>query len=291
MNGGREEVQKIQKIIEDHMKQSFEKLPIPVSWFFFSLCLRKKASRMVSLQSCLDLARLLKIPHDEARLAIWFLHHYAGFLMHFPDLPELCDSVICDTQIVYDSVTHLIVNTYKFGNVGTAALERFRETGQFSLEDIRGAIGNAAEEKDCIPLKKLVQLLEYLNIITPVPQSPPVSLPRACAATCTPSKTFYFMPCVLQSATSDELRVHQCASGQVQPPPLMIRFTCGFIPIGVFTAMVANLFGNPSLKMIVEGIRKNRMQFYYGKACDKVTFMSKPKHYESTFLNDPPPRV
>ena len=234
-SGEFEEVQKIQKILEDQMKNSFKKLSIPVSWLIFSLCLRKKALRIASLQSCLDLAQQLKIPLDEAKLAIWFLHHYAGLLVHFPDLPEFRDSVISDLQVVYDSVTHLIVKTYKFGHVSKAASEKFRETGQFSLQEIREAISDTPG--DFIPLEKLVQLLEHLSIIAAVPQSASDSSSVTFVQS---SKVVYFMPCVLPNAPSAELKVtHMPTPGQVLPFPLMIRFTCGFVPTGVFTAMMA----------------------------------------------------
>ena len=107
------------------------------------------------------------MPREETKVALWFLHHHAGVLMYFPNLPELVDTVICDTQVVYDSATNLIVNTFRFGPVPKAAVEKFRETGQFSLEDIRGA--TASVSGDYIPLRKLVKLLEHLNIIAPVP--------------------------------------------------------------------------------------------------------------------------
>ena len=271
-SGGVAEVRKIQKVLEDQMKHSFKKLTIPVSWLIFSVCLRKKAVRFTSLQSCLDLAKLLNIPPDEAKLAIWFLHHQAGLLMHFPDLPELHDSVICDLQIVYDSVTHLIVNTYKCGHVHQAASERFQQTGQFSLQDIREAIVDTSG--DFIPLVKLVELLKHLNIIAQIDQTTSDS-------SAVKSGIVYFMPCVLPNAPSAELKVsHKSSSSKILPFPLMIRFKCGFVPTGVFTAMMANLASQQSLKMIVNGIRKNRVEFHFGKAFDTVTLICKAKHYE-----------
>ena len=268
-SGGVAEVRKIQK---DQMKHSFKKLTIPVSWLIFSVCLRKKAVRFTSLQSCLDLAKLLNIPPDEAKLAIWFLHHQAGLLMHFPDLPELRDSVICDLQIVYDSVTHLIVNTYKCGHVSRAASEAFQQTGQFSLQDIREAIIDTSG--DFIPLVKLVELLKHLNIIAQIAQTTSDS-------SAVKSGIVYFMPCVLPNAPSAELKVsHKSSSSKILPFPLMIRFKCGFVPTGVFTAMMANLASQQSLNMIVNGIRKNRVEFHFGKAFDTVTLICKAKHYE-----------
>ena len=66
--------------------------------------------------------------------------------MYFPNLPELKDTVICNIQIVFDSVTNLIINAFKFDRMGASASERFRKTGQFSLEDIRRSIiGNSGE--------------------------------------------------------------------------------------------------------------------------------------------------
>ena len=275
-SGGVAEVRKIQKVLEDQMKHSFKKLTIPVSWLIFSVCLRKKAVRFTSLQSCLDLAKQLNIPPDEAKLAIWFLHHQAGLLMHFPDLPELCDSVICDLQIVYDSVTHLIVNTYRCGHVHQAASEAFQQTGQFSLRDIREAIVDTSG--DYIPLDKLIELLKHLNIIARITQSVPDCSSSTYAAR---SVMVYFMPCVLPNAPSAELKISNTSSpGQVLPFPLMIRFTCGFVPTGVFTAMMANLVSQGSLKMIEKGLRKNRVQFHFGKAFDTITLICKAKHYE-----------
>ena len=271
-SGGIAEVRKIQKVLEDQLKRSFKKLTIPVSWLIFSVCLRKKAVRFTSLQSCLDLAKQLNIPPDEAKLAIWFLHHQAGLLMHFPDLPELRDSVICDLQIVYDSVTHLIVNTYKCGDVHQAASERFQQTGQFSLQDIKEAIVGISG--DYIPLEKLIELLKHLNIIAQIAQT-------VSDSSAVKSGVVYFMPCVLPNAPSAELKLsHKSSPGKVLPFPIMIRFKCGFVPTGVFTAIMANLASQQSLKVIVNGIRKNRVQFHFGKAFDTVTFICKAKHYE-----------
>ncbi len=165
MYGGDDEIQMVRKFLEEGMKKHFKKLSIPAAWLVLSLCLRKRAERTASLQSVLQLASELHIPSKEAKVALWFLHHYAGVIMYFPELLELRDTVICDTQIVYDSATNLIVNTFKFGQVSVAASERFRETGQFSLEDIKGA--TASVSGDYIPLLKLVKCSAHQPVCKP----------------------------------------------------------------------------------------------------------------------------
>ena len=256
MEGGEEEIRAMQKLFEKCMQQHFKKLKIPFSWLILSLFLRMRTERMIDLESCITLAQELNMPPDETKLALWFLHHQAGVLMYFPDLPELQDTVICDIQIVYDSVTNLIVKTFEFGSVSKAASERFRETGQFSLDDIKGATDKVSG--DFIPLCQLVKLLEYLNIIAPITQT---------------SKDTFLMSCVLQNAKEEELDGHRQAraSDELSPASIMIRYECGFVPIGVFPATIANLVGKGSFKLIIEGIKKNFVQFYFGTDRDTVT--------------------
>ena len=333
MNGGVKEVETIRKFLEERIKHHFKKISIPAAWLVFSLCLRKRVQRTISLQSCEQLARHLGMPPDETRLALWFLHHHAGVLMHFPDVPELYDTVICDVQIVFDSVTNMIVNTFKFGKVKKAAQEIFKETGQFSLEDIRKAlayqevsdscfdsvflqdvmsalvkyyplwkVGKTPQEraedvkrlevedlqkalsgvkKDYLPLDQLVKLLVRLNIIAPVDNSnqyqPWTSFPQS-------SSTIYLMPCILQNATEEELDAG-CSSPLLAS--LMIRYVCGFVPLGVFPAMIANLVGHSSLILITEGIKKNRVKFLFGSDYDTVTLISRPTYYEIQIARPP----
>ena len=266
MTGGMEEIKKIQKFLVESIQQHFKKLSIPAAWLVLSIWLRKRAERIISWQDCLQLAEQLNMTSEELKVALWFLHHYAGVLMYFPDMPELKDTVICDIQIVYDSVTNLIVNTFRFGPVSKANAEKFRETGQFSLEDIRGA--TASISGDYIPLDQLVKLLEYLNIIAP--------LAHSCSDK--NQKVVYFMPCILQNAQNKDLQKDD--SNSLIPASLMIRYECGFVPLGLFPATIANLIGNNSFILIIKGIKKNRVHFQFGADHDKITFISRPRYYE-----------
>ena len=274
MHGGSDEIKNVCKLLEESMKKHFKKLSIPASWLVLSLCLRKREERTASLESVLQLASDLHIPKSEAMVALWFLHHYAGVLMYFPNLPALKDTVICDNQIIYDSATNLIVDTFKFQSMGKAASERFRKTGQFSLEDIRRA--TAGVSGDYIPLEKLVKLLEHLNIVALILQA---ALTHTSSGDL-PPKVTHFMPCVLPNGTRSELALWwDTASKQISPAPLFIRYKCGFVPIGVFPAMIANLTANAALQLRVGGIRKNRVQFNIGSDFDTITLISQPTYY------------
>ena len=60
----------------------------------------------------------------------------------------------------------------------------------------------------------------------------------------------------------------------------MVRFKCGFVPIGIFSAMIACLISNKSFVVIEEGILKNVVQFRYGVHRTLVTLLCCSMYYE-----------
>ena len=267
MSGGQAEIDGIRKILERVIEKSFRKIRIPASWLMLSLHVRSKKVRTMSLEECEVLGRKVGISPSELQHALWFLHHHVGVLLYYPELEVLKGTVICDMQIVFDSATNLIKNVFKFRNVGQKASEHFREKAQFSLKDVRSATADHTD--DLISLDKLVQLLKYLGILTIIPS-------KASSG----HEQTYFMPCVLKSARASELRVHSCSASD--PAPLMLRYDCGYVPVGIFPSLITNLVSQQreDWDMIEEGLCKNRVQFLVGEDHDTVTLISHPRYSE-----------
>ena len=273
MGGGAEEVNEIRKLLERAMENHFKKLRIPAVWLLFSLCLRMKDVRTASMECCLKLSSLFDMSPHETKVALWFLHHHAGVMMYFHNVPGLEDLVIIDIQVVYDSVTNIILRAMSFDKVGQATAEKFRRTGRFVLRDLIEATNTSSG--DLIPPLKLVALLEFLHIIGRVFISQFSDRSYGCDF-----QVVYIMPCVLRYAKKNVLdAVYNDTSRPHSIAPLMVRYKCGFVPIGVFPAMVASLIGNPSFRQVKEGLMKNHVQFHYGPLYTWVTFISHPKFY------------
>ena len=271
MSGGQDEIDGIRQVLEKVINESFEPITIPASWLVLSLQMRCMKLRTMSLEECEKLARKVGISPSELQHALWFLHHHVGVLLYYPELEALKGTVICDIQVVFDSATNLIKNTFTFDKVGQAVKERFREKAQFSLTDVVKAVSDCTDA--LIPLEKLVQLLEYLGILTIIPSMP------SSGGTC-PQDTTYFMPCVLKRARASELRIRSC--GDSDPAPLMLRYDCGYVPVGMFPSMITNLVSHRlgGWAMITKDIRKNKVQFHVGEDCDTVTLISWPRFFE-----------
>ena len=306
MTGSEDEVMKIRKRLEEVILQEFNELPIPASWLMFGLFLRRMGKHLVSLSLCEEIGRRLQV--SDVREAIRFLHHCIGVLMHYPDVEELKDVVICDPQIVFDSVTELILNTFKFKVVRKVACDKFKKTGQFSFNDIQKLSKNL--KSGILPLPQLVKLLEHLNVIARI-SSPDSSTEESCAPLskrpklasnvplCSDESVVYFMPAVLPSAQESELNVFH---NPVDPAPLLIRFKSGIIPVGVFCASIASLVAQKRLGWTLQEpqrsgtqcgctLHKNCIAFRVNKYSGSydITLISKPKRYEVhiTLLRSP----
>ena len=118
-------------------------------------------------------------------------------------------------------------------------------------------------------------LLEFLHILARVSahhQTPSLSSAGE------EEEVTYIMPCVLKNATKDELDSISKRPHVVSP--IMVRFKGGFVPIGIFPAMIASLITNKSFRLIQEGILKNVVQFRYGSRYTLLTFISHCTYYE-----------
>ena len=272
MEGDDRELTKVHKRLEKLIHEEFENFRIPASWLMFNIFLHKMGSHTLSLLQCHEIGARLNVRDTDE--ALWFLHHHVGTLMHFPEVEEIKDIVICNPQVVFDSVTDLILNSFKFENVTVPACTRFKETGQFSYEDIEKI---ARKKSDNLPLPKLVKLLEHLNIIASIEPEGPQSGTHKW-------DKLYFMPAVLKYATEKELHMEQSPT---DPVPLMIHFKCGFVPVGVFCAMIASLVGQKDTlrwKLLTPLnsdyiLCKNKVVFRIDGTYD-ITLISKPKRYE-----------
>ena len=297
MTGSKDEVAKIRKRLEEVILHEFNELPIPASWLMFGLFLRRMGKHLVSLSLCEEISRRLQV--SDVREAIWFLHHCIGVLMYYPDVEELKDVVICDPQIVFDSVTELILNTFKFEAAGKAACDKFKQTGQFRFNDILKL--SKKLKSGILPLPQLVKLLEHRNIIAHI-SSPDSSTEedgaplskRPKLASNVPLRSnesvVYFIPAVLPSAQECELNM---SHNSVDPAPLLIRFKSGIIPVGVFCASIASLVARKDQlgwtlmepqrpgNQCSYSLYKNRVTFrvHIQGASYDVTMISKPKRY------------
>ena len=231
MFGENKEMKCLRSSIHKRLNKLFANQKIPTNWLVFGICLRQKEEGTVTLESCFELGLELNMSKDVTRAALHFLHYNLGICMHFSNIPALKDLVIPNTQSIYKSLTTLIESAFKPSKVVPRATSLFKKTGRFSIEKFK-------EISDfSLPLKTLVDILEHLNIIARISSDDS-------------EEPMFFMPCILQNASDDEIAIFERENPISQVlSPLFIRYDCGFVPLGVFSSMVANLMQQASQKV------------------------------------------
>ncbi len=281
MEGKREEIDHLHQLLGKSMEKHFKKLKIPAVWLLFSLCLRTREVRTASLETCLALSHTFNMTPYETKTALWFLHHHAGVLMYFPRVPGLEDLVIIDIQVVYDSITGVILKAMSFDSTCQATAERFRNTGRFTMKDLKAATADIL--RDLIPPHQLVALLDHLHIVAEI-----VPVESSDTNSVLEEKKEYIMPCVLENTSAKELDLfHKESYRSCFMEPLLVYFHCGFTPMGLFPAVMACFISNKSFLFIREGVKKNMVHFLYGIKGVRVTFISRCKYFEVVVSCDP----
>ncbi len=226
-NGGSDEIQCLRRALSQKINQYAKKV-IPSQWLILSIVLRRRREVMLTLKTCFTIGRHLNMNKSQTEAALHFIHYNLGICMHFSNVKELKDVVITDTQAIYQSLTKIIEAAFKPGIVHEAAASELKNTGQFSFESFSRKV------KTPLPLEVLVIVLEHLNIIAPIPSA-------------NKEETKFFMPCILPNASdADIMRYEEENKIPHEASPLYIRYDCGFVPMGVFSATVANLIQQSS---------------------------------------------
>ena len=173
---------------------------------------------------------------ENTKLALWFFHHIAGILMHFPEVKDLEDIVIVDTQVIYDSITRLIhLTLQKSKHMDHHATEQFQNIGILTSQLVQEAWMSTACDS-ILPEKKFLALLKHFNVLALI--SEPAH-----------DKKIYFMPCILDNVSDQDLdnfkKKHSCPIVS----SLRLCYASGFVPIGIFPALIARLAGERKVKV------------------------------------------
>ena len=210
------------------------------------------------------------VPLPLALVALWYLHHRVGLLMHFPEVEGLRDVVIIQLQVFFDHITSLITSQFTFREIGhAAAVSDFSDSGTFTEETLRKL---STRKGDPLTPTRIVSLLQCLHIVAELKIKGKMRK----------VEKRYFMPCalkpfVLGTASSAHVVSDLC------PPPLLVWFECGYTPVGVFCCLVVYLLeitDSPKWSLVDQRHYRNKIKFNVGPHRDKVSLIAYPMNIE-----------
>ena len=285
-NNNPEDYQKvIMNLVENRLKCS-DSEKLPVSWYMFSIILRRMqlaGHSILQFHHCEYIAEKLYIKQMQLQALLSRMHKILGIVIHFPEVEQLKDIVICDPAVVYKSISELIFNSFSLTSHPKLSL-RLKKWGVFMVKELK----ERCKEKEGCPLQldKLMIILEHLGIIAPVKFNikPAESVSSEDIdrdnVECDIHPQ-YVIPCILNDAQQARLSVQIQEDQVCSIIPLRITFACGFAPMGGFCYLFTRLITNNRdkgwellLPDIVDETSKNDIYWR-----NKVTFRIDERHY------------
>ncbi len=130
---------------------------------------------------------------------------------------------------IQDSIAGVILEAMSFDSIGQATAEKFRNTGPFTMKDLKAATALIPSHH------QLVALLGHLHMVAEI-----VPAESSDTDPVLEEEKEYIMPCVLQNTSDQELDLfHKKSCRSCFVEPLLIYFSCGFTPMGLFPAAMA----------------------------------------------------
>ena len=217
------------QIISKSPRQLIKK---PIAWFALEVDLRRSShDGVLSLVECIAAAKRFHVEGDAFSAALHHLVKHNVFLYYPEVLPQ---TVFCDPQVVLTKVTELVQYHYKLtdnpdeGVVVTLDLVMFRDRGLLSVE-LLSKFPKHYKEGLFTP-QDIVKLLVSRGAIAMIRDGE------------------YLMPALLPYLDSTQVSKYLERGAS-----LMIRFTHGYIPSGLFCCLVALLLSSSWKVCMVRG--------------------------------------
>ena len=209
---------------------------IPISWFILELELRKIHKVCIPLTEVKAICDNIMPSHRKMNLEqimhiLKFYHQY-GMLLYFDEVHDMKDFVITDPQWLFTNLTQIIMCKFEHNATplyGANSIKRM-DNGICDME----LLGKLTKKLDLqgIQLKSFLELLVHLKVITPMDNG-------------------YFIPNILPVCTNTETMFTEKEYGMatvsidgqdsIEVEPLLIQFTFGTIPRGLFGFLVLEI--------------------------------------------------
>ena len=214
------------------------KLPRSVAIFHLVLQHNFKTTGVCSIQEAIDLGHECGIEEANinVRAVLRYFHKNLGTILFYDTVncskdpkSQQCINgiVVCDPNILYECITNIIIVSFAGIGPDTGHAKHVRETGEISIEVIDDVLQKRNQSK--FKSHYVICLLKWFKLLHEITKD---------------DEIVYFMPCLLEPAKPDPIyKSYKELDTQTSIPSLLIYFKGGYVPVGVFSALVVTLAG------------------------------------------------
>ena len=288
--------------LREHLQDMFDtyfkgaQLRIRPPQLLLGVILRKEYD-IVSMADCIQIGRALNMDEEEVKFSVWYLDRWVGALIYHPEIDDedgwFKKYIICSPQVVFDSISTLIVETLlefhcpkttsRRSKLKPAETKNWIVKGQFSLEMLKrchsGEIKEKVKQGKLIPVEMLVKFLEHSNLLSRIIIKKKKGRKEVEEVMC-------FIPAILECASHIELTKSPPPDADT-PSPIKITFKTGYVPIGMFCALISRLVSRGQERilgikweLLESGVKRNLVSFRIDDADHIITLIAHANCYE-----------
>ena len=216
------ELEGIQQFIYSVVKKRFSPVSLPITWAIFHLTLRdkyEKLSGVCSMQECISLADECNIPNEHVTHVLEYLHSNLGTVLYYDKVNSLSDYIIVNPNVLFSSISRFVTLSFMGSGEHHNTACSVRQTGEIPARIMQL---NVPLSENC-PLtnQHVVDLLVHFKLLH-----------------VSSDLSTYFMPCLLLPDPTVVTSLVSLDVLSIAPPPLLILFEEGFVPIGLFSGLI-----------------------------------------------------
>ena len=262
MDGTDKEIVDVKKLLTPLItKFPNHKLPRSVAIFHLVLQHYFKTSGVCSIQEAIYLGHEcgIKEANVNVRAVLRYFHKNLGTILFYDTVncskdpkSQQCINgiVVCDPNILYECITNIIVVSFAGIGPDTGHAKHVRETGEISIEVIDDVLQKRNQSK--FKSHYVICLLKWFKLLHEITKD---------------DEIVYFMPCLLEIKPDAIYELYKELDAQTSIPSLLIHFKGGYVPVGVFSALVVTLADTWELD---EERFRNSVQFWTGSFSIKL---------------------
>ena len=278
-----EEIKRIREHSNEILKKKAQ-YEIPISWFILELELRNSGKVSISLTEVKEICDRIMPSHRKMEMVqiieVLKFYHLYGMLLYFSEVDGMNNFVITNPQWLFINLTKIIMCKFRSDAKDLYDAHHIEEInkGICSLELLR----RINLDLQGIELQSFLNLLIHIKVIAPV--------------NTVENENAYFMPTILPPCNENFIftekecgqpaafsLVGECIHSEVEP--LLIEFTFGTIPRGLFGFLVVQLLqDNPGYEVYGENDHILRrcadLICFYTESCWYVSLRDKVSYLE-----------
>ena len=247
MYGTKQEISEFESFVAPIIRE-FPEVKLPHSFALFHLILQHKfeSPGVCSIEEAIELGSGCGIRRPDVVTVLEYLHKHLGTILFYEEVTELREIVIVNPNILFQCLTEIIMESFAGTRSHATGSAHVRETGEISEEVIEGFKGilEGVGQSVLTPYH-VIYLLKHFKLLQKMERE---------------GEVVFFMPCLLK-VNQEVIGCSYQAVSNTPIPSLLVHFKGGYIPVGMFSALIVTLTTSHGWELDEEQRYRNSVQF------------------------------